>query len=208
MSDDENEYFNHPMFKQIPYFDFYDAVANYGFDFHAFKKDGFSGFVNNTFITDFIEFRRAYIKRDYHEKVRKLAHKFKGSFSVMSASLIYEKTNNLKMTILTGIIDVDDLYSEVVNAMLNFLDRLVTVSKHIGMNSIFTHLDCPINPTLLDKFYMLNDECNSYENKTVKRRLLISRDDGDSNVETQDGKIKIEKYESRGQCCRDGCVII
>ena len=132
MSDDEGEYFNHPIFKQLPYFDFYEAVNNYGFDFDSFKKENFTSFLNSTFVNDFIEFRRAYIKRDYHEKVRKLAHKFKGSFSVMSATLIFEKTNSLKMTILTGSIDIHELYSDVVNAMLNFLERLVIVSKHIG----------------------------------------------------------------------------
>jgi hypothetical protein len=201
MSDDENEYFNQPIFKQSPYFDFYDAVVNFGFDFSAFKKDNFASFINNTFINDFIEFRRAYIKRDYHDKVRKLAHKFKGSFSVMSASLIFEKTNNLKMTILTGIIEVDDLYSEVVNAMLNFLSHLNTVSKYIG--NTFLIIDCPINPVLLDKFYRLNDECYLYENKTVKK--LISRER--EVVEPQKEKIKIENHENKGQCCH-GCILI
>jgi hypothetical protein len=135
MVDDENEYFNHDIFRQPPYFDFYDAVVNYGFDFDTFKKNNFSSFITNTFLTDFIEFRRAYLKRDYHEKVRKLAHKFKGSFSVMSSSLIYEKTDKLKMTILTGIIDVEDLYIDVVDAMLAYLDRLVKVSEHISMTT-------------------------------------------------------------------------
>jgi hypothetical protein len=133
MSDDENEYLMHPIFKQIPYFDFYDAVANYGFDFDSFMKNGFSDFVNETLINDYINFRRAYVKRDYHEKVLLFVDKLKGCFVFMGGTLIYEKFNNLQMTILAGIIEMDELYSEVVNAMLNFLDRLVKVSKHIGI---------------------------------------------------------------------------
>jgi hypothetical protein len=132
MADDE--YFNHQIFKQPPYFDFYEAVSNYGFDFDTFKKNNFHAFITSTFINDFIEFRKAYLKRDYHEKVRKLAHKFKGSFSVMSSSLIYEKTDKLKMTILTGRIDIQDLYVDVVNAMLGYLERLVQVSEFISKN--------------------------------------------------------------------------
>jgi hypothetical protein len=132
MEDDENEFFNHPIFRQSPHFDFYESVTNLGFDFDSFKKDNFSQFITNTYINDFIEFRKAYIKRDYHEKVRKLAHKFKGSFSVMSSALIFDKTNSLKMAILMGNIEVEDLYSDVVSAMLNFLDRIVKVSEYIS----------------------------------------------------------------------------
>jgi hypothetical protein len=132
MVDDENEYFNQEIFRQSPYFDFYEAVVNFGFDFETFSKNNFCAFITSTFLTDFIEFRRAYLKRDYHEKVRKLAHKFKGSFSVMSSSLIYEKTDKLKMTILTGVIEVDDLYAAVVDAMLTYLEKLVRISEHIS----------------------------------------------------------------------------
>ena len=70
-----------PIYTQSPYFDFYDAVNSYGFDWDSFKENNFSDFIEKTFIIDFIEFRKSYIKRDYHEKIRKLAHKFKGSFS-------------------------------------------------------------------------------------------------------------------------------
>jgi hypothetical protein len=70
-----------PLMSQSPYFDFNDAIENYGFDWASFSLNNFESFIQKTFITDFIKFRLSYIKRDYHEGVRKLAHKFKGSFS-------------------------------------------------------------------------------------------------------------------------------
>ena len=72
---------NNPILTQLPYFDFNDAIENYGFDWSSFSLNNFESFIKNTFITDFIKFRLSFIKRDYLEGVRKLAHKFKGSFS-------------------------------------------------------------------------------------------------------------------------------
>lgn len=70
-----------PIYIQPPIFDFYDACESLGFDWKSFKENNFTKFIEKTFIIDFIEMRKAYIKRDYYEKVRKLAHLFKGSFS-------------------------------------------------------------------------------------------------------------------------------
>lgn len=70
-----------PLLTQTPLFDFNDAIENYGFDWATFSIDNFEDFIIKTFITDFIKFRISYIKRDYHEGVKRLAHKFKGSFS-------------------------------------------------------------------------------------------------------------------------------
>ncbi len=72
---------NEEIYKQLPHFDFYDASENLGFDWVSFKENNFKNFIEKMIITNFIEIRKAYIKRDYHEKVRKLAHLFKGSFA-------------------------------------------------------------------------------------------------------------------------------
>ncbi len=71
---------NNPIMTQTPYFDFNDAIENYGFDWDTFSLNNFEEFIVKTFITDFIKFRTSYIKRDYTEGVKRLAHKFKGSF--------------------------------------------------------------------------------------------------------------------------------
>ncbi len=70
-----------PIYMQPPHFDFFNASENLGFDWKSFKDYNFKNFIEKTYITDFIEMRKSYIKRDYHHKVRKLAHQFKGSFS-------------------------------------------------------------------------------------------------------------------------------
>lgn len=67
----------------VPYYDFYDACENYGFDLADFIKDGFDSFIDSTYIKDLIKLRKSYIIRDYVE-VRKIAHKFKGSFSYIN----------------------------------------------------------------------------------------------------------------------------
>jgi hypothetical protein len=71
--------YNEEYMHDEPYFNFGDASENYGFDFPAFIKNGFAHFVTDTFIHDFILFRKSYIIRDY-DRVRFFAHKFKGSF--------------------------------------------------------------------------------------------------------------------------------
>lgn len=70
-----NEYLENP-----PYFNIYESIESYGLDLDSFKENGFKNFICQTFLTDFIEFRKAYIIRDYL-KLRFYAHKFKGSFS-------------------------------------------------------------------------------------------------------------------------------
>jgi hypothetical protein len=65
--------------KNLPYFDFLEAIENYGFDFAIFSADGFSKFIKETYMNNFIELRKAFILRDFL-KIRFYAHKFKGSF--------------------------------------------------------------------------------------------------------------------------------
>ena len=63
-----------------PYFNIYESMESYGFDLNSFMENGFNQFICHTFLTDFIEFRKAYIIRDFL-KLRFYAHKFKGSFA-------------------------------------------------------------------------------------------------------------------------------
>ena len=73
----ENEYLENP-----PYFNIYESIESYGFDLNSFMENGFRHFISQTFLTDFIEFRKAYIIRDF-VKFRFYAHKFKGSFAYL-----------------------------------------------------------------------------------------------------------------------------
>jgi len=65
--------------KNYPFFDFNEAIENYGFDFDSFSTEGFSKFLKETYVDNFIDFRKAFIMKDFN-KVRFFAHKFKGSF--------------------------------------------------------------------------------------------------------------------------------
>jgi len=65
--------------KDENFFNFTLAEEDFGFDYDSFIKDGFVKFLEQTFIRDFIEFRKNYLMRNYSQ-VRFLAHKFKGSF--------------------------------------------------------------------------------------------------------------------------------
>lgn len=67
------------MMKNLPYFDFEEAIENYGFDFELFSQDGFARLISEIFIDNFIEFRKAFLCRDFN-KLRFFVHKFKGSF--------------------------------------------------------------------------------------------------------------------------------
>lgn len=76
----DNEQYDDPVYINRPYFDFNEAFENYGFDMKSFMENNFSMFISKTYIEDFIAMRKFYILRNY-ERVRLLAHKFKGSFS-------------------------------------------------------------------------------------------------------------------------------
>jgi hypothetical protein len=53
---------------------------------------------------------------------------------------------------------------------------------------------------------MLNDECNFYEDKDVKKKLLSFKK---INTDTDmPPKLNIETYENKGVCCKEGCLII
>ena len=43
----------------------------------------------------------------------------------MKSDIIFEKGNSLKVAILSGVIEIVNLYSDLVNAMLIFLEKLV-----------------------------------------------------------------------------------
>jgi hypothetical protein len=62
-----------------PYYDFVEA-ENFGCSLDDIAENNFNVFITNTFIIDLIKLRKSYIIRDFVE-VRKVAHKFKGSFS-------------------------------------------------------------------------------------------------------------------------------
>lgn len=72
-------YYDHHKLADGDYFDFYEASENYGFDFELFIKDNFSKFFEETYLKDFIDMRKYYIKGEL-ENVKFLAHKFKGIF--------------------------------------------------------------------------------------------------------------------------------
>lgn len=63
----------------LPYFDFNLAIEDYGLDFQEFSADGFSAFLEETYLDNFIQLRKNFINKDF-SKVRFYAHKFKGVF--------------------------------------------------------------------------------------------------------------------------------
>ena len=65
---------------QTPFFDFYDAIENYGFNFEEFKANGFSDFVQRTYSVIFIKLRKSYIQRNIVE-FRNTVHTLKGVFA-------------------------------------------------------------------------------------------------------------------------------
>ena len=50
----------------------------------------------------------------------------------MRSTIIQETSNNLKVSILTGEIEISDLYADLVNAMISYLEKLILLSKQIG----------------------------------------------------------------------------
>jgi hypothetical protein len=72
--------YDRELLENLPYFNIYESIESYGFDLNSFIENGFGQFIQHTYLSDFIEFRKAYIIRDF-VKVRFYAHKFKGSFS-------------------------------------------------------------------------------------------------------------------------------
>jgi hypothetical protein len=65
--------------KNLPFFDFYESIENYGFDFDIFQSDGFAKFIRDIYIGNFINFRKAFIMKDFYQ-LKFYAHKFKGTF--------------------------------------------------------------------------------------------------------------------------------
>jgi hypothetical protein len=70
------------LFTNRPYFDFYEAIENYGLDFEQLSGDSFSQFIRDSLITDFIVLRKSFLLRNYKE-VRDKAHKLKGCFAYL-----------------------------------------------------------------------------------------------------------------------------
>ena len=62
------------------YFNFTLAEDEFGFDFVSFSNDGFRTFLRESYIHEFILFRKSYIACNYF-LVKFHAHKFKGSFA-------------------------------------------------------------------------------------------------------------------------------
>lgn len=61
--------FNDPVFINEPYFNFFIAVEDWGFDFTSFEQDGFKAFLKQTYLEDFIGLRRGHISRDYSKMI-------------------------------------------------------------------------------------------------------------------------------------------
>lgn len=51
----------------------------------------------------------------------------------MRSDSVYESSNLTKIAILMGNIDIEIQYSSLVNAMLEFFDKLVALSNEIGI---------------------------------------------------------------------------
>ena len=79
-------------------YDFNEAIDNYGFDFDNFSEKNFESFIQTTFITDFIMFRKSYLMRDFIQ-VRFYAHKFKGLFIFSAKITKFLKKNTIPLTI-------------------------------------------------------------------------------------------------------------
>ena len=139
-------------------YDFNEAIDNYGFDFDNFAERNFESFIQTTFITDFIMFRKSYLTRDFIQ-VRFYAHKFKGLFRLILSKDINENCEKLQMIIQKGDINVGKLYAKIVNGMVYFFKNFVIFAEKINK---------PIYNELKDKFYKLNDLCNYYEDFEIK----------------------------------------
>jgi hypothetical protein len=72
--------YDRELLENPPYFNIYESIESYGLELDSFMENGFEQFIQHTFLNDFIEFRKAYIVRDFI-KLRFYAHKFKGSFA-------------------------------------------------------------------------------------------------------------------------------
>ncbi len=51
----------------------------------------------------------------------------------MRSDSVFESSNNLKVAILNGEIDVEKHYCSLVNALIAFFERLVKLSLEIGI---------------------------------------------------------------------------
>ena len=142
-------------------YDFNEAIDNYGFDFDNFAERNFESFIQTTFITDFIMFRKSYLTRDFIQ-VRFYAHKFKGLFRLILSKNINENCEKLQMNIQKGDINVEKLYVKIVNEMVFFFKNFVTFSEKIKK---------PIYKELQDKFWELNNLCNNYEDFSIKSQI-------------------------------------
>lgn len=157
-------------------YDFQEAIENYGFDFESFAEKNFEKFIESTFITDFISFRRGYLTRDFIQ-VRFYAHKFKGVFKLMLSKDINENCEKMQFEIQRGNIHVDKLYLSIVKNMLDFLKEFIAFAEKINK---------PIYPELISKFWESNNMCNDYED--FELRNAITKQEIDLSDLTIDGK--------------------
>ena len=172
-------------------FDFYEAIENYGFDFDDFSANNFENFINTTFINDFIVFRKSYSSKDLNQ-AQFYAHKFKGLFKLILSKDISNNCEKLQMDLKKGETEISELYISIVKDMLHFLKEFQVFSEKINK---------PISKELLDKFYVLNNECNLNEESTLKNKL--------SGIEKSDAAILDSKTSNI--CCQMGntqCILI
>lgn len=143
-------------------FDFAEAIDNYGFDFESsFLEDNFANFIQTTFITDFITFRKGYLERDF-SKLDFYSHKFKGNFKLFQSFIVANKCEMMQNATRQGNIHLDQLYVDIVNAMMEFLNALIALAQKIKK---------PIKQSVLDQFYSYNNLCNDFENNDIKKKL-------------------------------------
>ena len=176
-------------------YDFNEAIDNYGFDFDNFSEKNFESFIQTTFVTDFIMFRKSYLTRDFIQ-VRFYAHKFKGLFRLILSKDINENCEKLQMIIQKGDINVGKLYAKIVNGMVFFFQNFVIFAEKINK---------PIYNELKDKFYKLNDLCNYYEDFEIKKSF------SEKTIDTNDLTIDLHN-KNQSVCCNVGssigCLII
>ena len=117
--------------KKEPYFDFFEAVENYGFDFEEFSLNGFQKLIKEVLLESFIQLRKAFITRDF-EKVRFYAHRLKGSFLLMQSRYVADLCIKIQKNIDSGNIFVEDSYAELVKRISEFLEKVKDMADELS----------------------------------------------------------------------------
>lgn len=172
-------------------YDFYTAIEEFGFDWEEFSNNNFQILIEETFINNFISFRKGYLERDF-TKMQFFSHKFKGQFKLFISPYVYTKCEELQTSIQKGDIYVQKLYVEIVQRMQDFLKAIIEFAKKINN---------PISNKLLDDFWKNNNLCNEFEDK-VTMSMINKQSDLNIKIDTS----------STNACCGvtnlNDCIII